>query len=246
MKWLILLIIANIGVFMWGTMTQNTISSEGLLGLSDMDTIQLVEEKRPRLIAEAKKKNKLYATNDLADVSHQRGLAKGKAVNKELAPELAENFASCQRIEYFKNESIAKRAKKILFLQTIAATIRKAENMEQILGYYALIPPSKNLRRAKVKFDRLEKAGFNDLWLFRTGNLKYGISLGFFNSKNKTKKMVDKAIEGGFDAEIKPKVEKTTLYYLTFNQSKKDQVDLTLLEKTLELNTKLHKNPCDG
>ncbi len=229
MKWVLIgLIIANIGVAIWGTLIRDKETGE-LFVENNLEKIKLIQETRPEMIKIAEKKRKI---EEILATPADRSAAKGKAVNKGL-PAQDSRTAVCWKIAYFETQQQAKQAQKKLFEQSIAATIKLDPKADKITGYNVIILPHKSLKKAKKKQQALIDAGFNDLWLYRSGPLKYGISLGIFKTKKAADDFSEQANEKEFKTEVQEKYEKAKLYYLEFMGSESDTISLTPLKSLL-------------
>ena len=58
-----------------------------------------------------------------------------------------------------------------------------AEEYTSVERYYVIIPPLPSTAAGQKKMQELADAGVTDTWLFRTGEYRNGISLGFFSRK---------------------------------------------------------------
>jgi len=234
MKWaLILLIIANIGVAMWGVMTQEK-EGHSLFIESEAEKIKLIKETRPEAIELANKKRRIeQLLSDNTPIP--RSAAKGRAENKG-TPEERPNKAVCWKIAYFNDRQQAEQAKHKLFSQSIAANIKEDPKADKILGYNVIMLPREDLKTAKKMQQTLLDAGFEDVWLHRSGSLKYGFSLGLFNSQNMANNYSQKAANKGFKTIVREKTKKATLYYLEFNARELEVISLAPLQALLYKN----------
>jgi hypothetical protein len=78
-----------------------------------------------------------------------------------------------------------------------------AEEYTSVERYYVIIPPMPSSAAGQTKMQELADAGVTDTWLFRTGEYRNGISLGFFSRKGGAQKRAENVAKKGFNTEIK-------------------------------------------
>ena len=78
-----------------------------------------------------------------------------------------------------------------------------AEEYTSVERYYVIIPPLPSSAAGQKKMQELADAGVTDTWLFRTGENRNGISLGFFSRKGGAQQRAENVAKKGFDTEIK-------------------------------------------
>ena len=78
-----------------------------------------------------------------------------------------------------------------------------AEEYTSVERYYVIIPPLPSTAAGQKKMQELADAGVTDTWLFRTGEYRNGISLGFFSRKGGAQQRAENVAKKGFDTDIK-------------------------------------------
>ena len=78
-----------------------------------------------------------------------------------------------------------------------------AEEYTSVERYYVIIPPLPSGAEGQKKMKELADAGVSDTWLFRTGEYRNGISLGFFSRKGGAQRRAANVAKKGFNTEIK-------------------------------------------
>ncbi len=78
-----------------------------------------------------------------------------------------------------------------------------AEEYTSVERYYVIIPPLPSNAAGQKKMQELADAGVTDTWLFRTGEYRNGISLGFFSRKGGAQQRAENVAKKGFNTEIK-------------------------------------------
>lgn len=72
-------------------------------------------------------------------------------------------------------------------------------------GYYVLIPPLLSRQEGNKKLDELDAAGVKDTWLFRSGELRNAISLGYFKREASALRHAETIRGLGFGTEVREK-----------------------------------------
>jgi hypothetical protein len=95
------------------------------------------------------------------------------------------------------------------FRANMAAAVRVVDEERRdvavVDGYYVLIPPLASRQEGNRKLDELSAAGVKDTWLFRSGELRNAISLGYFKREASALRHADTIRRLGFDAEVREK-----------------------------------------
>jgi hypothetical protein len=95
-------------------------------------------------------------------------------------------------------------------------------------GYYVLIPPLPSRQAGNTKLEELSAAGVKDTWLFRSGELRNAISLGYFKRQASALRHAETVRELGFDAEVREKpVQAERLWLLVSYPATLDAEDVT-------------------
>ena len=77
------------------------------------------------------------------------------------------------------------------------------EEFKQVERYYVIIPPQESVAAGQKMMKQLADAGVSDTWLFRSGEYRNGISLGFFSREAGAKRRAAAVAQKGFTTEIK-------------------------------------------
>ena len=78
-----------------------------------------------------------------------------------------------------------------------------AEEYTRVERYYVIIPPLPSGAEGQKMMKQLADAGVTDTWLFRRGEYRNGISLGFFSRKGGAQQRSRNIAKKGFTTEIK-------------------------------------------
>lgn len=84
-------------------------------------------------------------------------------------------------------------------------------------GYYVLIPPLESRVEGIRKLDELSAAGVKDTWLFRSGELRNAISLGYFKRETSAQRHAETIRDLGFDAEVREKPVQAERLWVLFS-----------------------------
>lgn len=77
------------------------------------------------------------------------------------------------------------------------------ESTSVVTGYYVLIPPLPSRDDGRVMVKKLAAAGIKDTFLFRSGPLNNGISLGLFSRDVNAERHAKNVAAKGFDAQVR-------------------------------------------
>lgn len=232
MKWLFsVLLIANLGMFIWLYPQQNRDVS---------DTLQRHDIGELRLASE----DSTPAANTDLPQETLKDVAAGPVSAPEVvgtpyqtlptlqsppvvdAPEVATSVAEtkrpdtvqCMGIGVFEKRSQAE----LLSVQLLALGLKPeitSETRNEQAGYWVLIPPQNDREAAIDVAKRLEAVGVADLWRFTSGNLAHAISLGLFRDQERAQARRDQIVELGFDAEVRPRYRQLTQYWVNYSFS---------------------------
>ena len=141
----------------------------------------------------------------------------------QLSPQDLENKLVCFEVGPFDNKD--------QFLEWNVKNLIKAKNIsfylkgvEIVSGYLVYYPAAKTTQQAEENVAVLESKGVDNLWLFKFGDMKGAISLGFYDTEIRAKK-IRKALEkSGVDAKIKThsKVKNHTFAQIAWKKSEQE------------------------
>ena len=95
-------------------------------------------------------------------------------------------------------------------------------------GYYVLIPPLASRQAGSETLDRLSAAGVKDTWLFRSGELRNAISLGYFKREASAVRHAETIRDLGFEVEVREKpVQVERLWLLIARSPESDAAAVT-------------------
>lgn len=125
---------------------------------------------------------------------------------EELAEEVEqkpENIAFvCQQLGPLKSELNADQVLTRMASLDIEGS-KFTEQQEIVKDYWVYLPPFDSYAEAKAKLTELNKKGFES-FLFTSGELKNGISLGLYGNRNNAVRLVEQLKQSGYDVSIKP------------------------------------------
>jgi hypothetical protein len=87
----------------------------------------------------------------------------------------------------------------------VAIVDEERRDVAVVDGYYVLIPPLPSRQEGNNKLDELSAAGVKDTWLFRSGELRNAISLGYFKREASARRHAETIRALGFDTEVREK-----------------------------------------
>jgi hypothetical protein len=241
MKWLFsILLIANLGIFIWLFPQQNGAASQGLQP-PDVGELRLVDE--PEVKPLDNETGNLAGAEPLESIAEAEHLGstlpdepaespqlppmvepeEPGRVNSTLPAESPEPSSSpiCASVGAFAKRSQAELLSVRLLAEGVKTDITAEASNEQA-GFWVLIPPQPD-RQAAIKIaEELEAAGVADLWRFTSGNLAHAISLGLFRDEERAQTRRDKIAALGFDTVVRPRYRERTLYWLNYQFSGQD------------------------
>ncbi len=77
------------------------------------------------------------------------------------------------------------------------------EEFTHVERYYVIIPPLASVAEGQKMMQQLADAGVSDTWLFRSGEYRNGISLGFFSREDGARRRAAAVAKKGFTTEVK-------------------------------------------
>lgn len=166
-------------------------------------------------------------TVDAADIEHRVGAPDTPAVVREEQAAATEQAGpACARVGPFApgdaDELISGLPPNITLLSDVA------EEYTRVKRYYVIIPPLPSHAEGQKKMKELADAGVTDTWLFRTGEYRNGISLGFFSRKGGAQKRAANVAKKGFNTEIKKQTSVSERRWLVLKNRDGDDLGQSL------------------
>jgi hypothetical protein len=96
----------------------------------------------------------------------------------------------------------------------VAIVDEERRDVPVVDGYYVLIPPLPSRQEGNNKLDELSAAGVKDTWLFRSGELRNAISLGYFKREASARRHAETVRALGFDTEVREKPVQAQRFWL--------------------------------
>jgi len=119
----------------------------------------------------------------------------------------------CWDVGQFADQEQAEAAQARLPIGISLLDIVESE-VEQISGYYVLIPAAATHAEAKATVARLKENGISDTWLFTGGSLKYAISLGLFSKQSNASRYAERLRKKGFAVVVQEKIRISSVFRL--------------------------------
>lgn len=88
----------------------------------------------------------------------------------------------------------------------------------EILGYWVTIPSKGTEQQALAIKSKLERAGYDDLWVINAGPRAHSISLGYYVQREPAERIRSSLAQKGFKAVIEPKERERTRYWLDIQE----------------------------
>jgi hypothetical protein len=98
------------------------------------------------------------------------------------------------------------------------------KDIEIVSGYVVYYPAAKTILQAEENIANLGAKGLGNLWLFKFGDMKGAISIGFYDDEAEAKQILKNLEKLGVDAKIKAhsKVKNHTFAQITWNIDKRE------------------------
>ncbi len=151
--------------------------------------------------------------------SLEQNLAKVKNVNP-LLPNNTENTikqthqekAICYQIGPFSDIDRLERWRQ--FNQINPVTLKQfKKKIQSVSSYLVYYPAAETFAKSKENVLMLKRKGINDLWLFRSSELKGTVSLGLFTEEDKALSLKEKLVQSGLDVEIMQRYKTESVLY---------------------------------
>ena len=115
----------------------------------------------------------------------------------------------------------------------IEASFRSAEEKEQT-KFRVYLKSAGSMKQAKVLTRELVNKGIKDYFIITSGPNKYGISLGYFSSKERAYRHARRVEKAGFDAIAEPVFRNYTIYWLDYRIQAGKQIPQKVFDDLLE------------
>ncbi len=233
MKWLFsILLIANLGMFIWLFPQHNGQSSERS-SHENVGQLWLVGERERAPAAEASGPGgRLAESPAQGEPAAQPSTVSEATVESPRIPvdeppplvasgdkaaELSpiEPATQCGDVGYFDKRSQAELLSVKMLAQGVKTEIASEQSNEQA-GYWVLIPPQQDREDAVEIAKQLDAAGVADIWRFTSGELAHAISLGLFRDEERAIARRDQIAGMGFNTEVRPRYREKTQYWLSY------------------------------
>jgi hypothetical protein len=212
MKWVFaILILANLGFWMWGSWYHAPPESDG---------------PRPRQPMAAEKMN-LLPRSDVAlrRLPSKKTVARKSEIPSTRIKSIAQGH--CYRIGPFTQLAHVDRAGVWLKSREFTYTQRR-EEQKTVGSYRVYLPPLSSKRAAESKRHELTRLGFRDHALIQEGD-RYAISLGVYSVEANARRHLQKLKVKGVKAKIAPLAEFSEVYWLDLRDPGEAQADVDTL-----------------
>lgn len=141
----------------------------------------------------------------------------------QLSPQDLKNELVCLEVGPFDNKD--------QFLEWNVKNLIKAKNIsfylkdvEIVSGYLVYYPAAETALQAEDNVAILESKGVDNLWLFKFGDMKGAISLGFYDTETRAEQIRKSLAKSGVDAKIKThsKVKNHTFAQIAWKKSEQE------------------------
>jgi len=270
MRWLfLLLLVINLGVFLWGYQRDMNMPRELPAPKPGVGNLRLWSEVQPPVIAEAGPEATEPVEQEPAPVAEEAEPEPEVVVEEEPVaeePEVTEiepwpplvemtmltpeeevesgGAMACYRLGFLELHDVASVITEQLADAGIEASIQD-ELVQVEAGYWVVIPPLPNSDAARQKVRDLKAAGIRDVWRFTGGEKKNAISLGLFSRRENADKAKQRAEDRGFSPEVQPRSRDKQRYWLEFSSTKQPPLPDDLLQQWEEDYPGLELTPQD-
>ncbi len=228
MKWVLGgLLLANLLVLGWGL-------SRPAPDLKKVDheaaTLLLLAETHPASVAaelpvrEGKKSRQMLMPRTRPPATSTLQPKSRKRVVTVLAPRVGMPAESrglrftdtaCRTLGPFRTKDLAEQVAEQLASIQVAASLRRITTTD-LGGFWVLMSALPDQRQAREILAKLNRAGFENAWLFRDGDLVNAISLGLYSREENARRRAQQVRAAGFDAWVKPQQQQYERYWLDY------------------------------
>ncbi|MCU7959840.1 MAG: hypothetical protein KZQ58_07535 [gamma proteobacterium symbiont of Bathyaustriella thionipta] len=216
MKYLVaLLVLTNIIFFTWSSRTQDVSNDKIYKPLAGVPQLQTVAETQLKPPLQSPSSTAESAVVESLSEDAAKTIQQSEAFAQEEKPDdTALTLSGCEMIGPFKRRRGATEAANRLAKTGLAGQLRRI-SYDEVVGYWVLLPPASNRVKAKQDMQILRDAGFNDLWLFRQGDLLNAISLGLFTHIDRAQRLLDQvSAKVDLPVEIRQRVVKRSEFWV--------------------------------
>jgi len=209
---LIFVILLNLLYAAWQYLSP-AVTSDYIPPLPDnLKTLELLRETREVVDPVAEGQNKDLPENEMESAVDSAPV--------ELESVVVEDVASCYTLGPFKDKEIMQQLKISLSEHVDGMTVRKLRDSEKH-RYWVYIPSLGTRKRARDMVERLRSSKIKDFYIILNGDARNGVSLGHFKEQVHANRRFKKVKSLGFDAEIKVIYRDFDVYWLDYENSKK-------------------------
>jgi len=231
MKYLVvLLLLANTILFIGSSRTQDVANSRIYQPIAGVPRLQTVAETQniplPPSKPEAREQD---VAEILPPVDFTASIQQSEVtVSEDQSDDVAIPLPGCEIIDPFERRRNATEVANYLAKAGLAGQLRRL-SYDVVVGYWVLLPPAASRVKAKQDMQVLRDAGFNDLWLFRQGELLNAISLGLFTHIDRAERLLDQvSSKVDLPVEIRQRVVKRSEFWVEI----RGQVDHQLSDES--------------
>ncbi|MCU7924724.1 MAG: hypothetical protein KZQ88_18705 [Candidatus Thiodiazotropha sp. (ex Dulcina madagascariensis)] len=235
MKWLFfILLLANLGLFLWIYPQESRVDDTRRM-LADVGELKLFREIAEQSAADADPEISMPVEDAQVEDQPEEPMhteEQSPSQASEALPSPLEVFTAaqvvqepppppsptCSTVGFLESRTDAELASVRLRALGLKPELQSETRNEQA-GFWVLIPPQPNRRKAIEIADSLEKAGIADLWRFTSGELVHAISLGLFRDEERAAARKIEIAKLGYEPVIKPRYRQKTRYWLHFQMS---------------------------
>ena len=152
---------------------------------------------------------------------------------------------TCYSIGPLSDKNQAQKLSKSVEKESERVAIRQ-ESVSQVNKYIVLAAPKMDHQSKQELQLRLQAAGISDRYVITRGKNKGRTSLGIYNHKKSAHKRQRQLVNKGFDTEIQPMHQQTTLYWLDLSLKNKKALSekITEMSATLPHTVSLEPTTC--
>lgn len=104
-----------------------------------------------------------------------------------------------------------------------------------MFGHRVLVAPQENAAQAQILAQRLNKAGIDDLLVYRSGEYANGISLGVFANRSNAERVSVRARRLGIATELVPVLKPVDSHFVSIRRDADTVIDLSPIREALKI-----------